>query len=288
MVPEGRVALSLAPIDRATLAYLAYASAMMAAHAGALGPSRLAALLATHGAMAGVALAAPRLRRRAAPLRLLAEFYPLLLDFWLYTEIGILHRTVGVSYDLTVQRWEAALFGGQPSHDWIRAWPWPWLSWLLHAGYLSYYFILAGAPLGLWVEGRRDGARRVLFALMTTFYVCYAIFFLFPVAGPRYLLPLADNPATRTAIARATQDLLNGAAAWGTAFPSSHVAVALVTAVAAFREWRAFGAPFVVAAVLLALGTVYGQFHYAVDALAGAALAGLVLAALARRAGRRA
>jgi membrane-associated phospholipid phosphatase len=36
------------------------------------------------------------------------------------------------------------------------------------------------------------------------------------------------------------------------------------------------------AAVLLAFGTVYGQFHYAVDALAGAALAALVLVSSAK------
>jgi hypothetical protein len=36
---------------------------------------------------------------------------------------------------------------------------------------------------------------------------------------------------------------------------------------------------------LLAVGTVYGQFHYAVDAVAGAAL-GLVVLALGPRGGR--
>ena len=33
--------------------------------------------------------------------------------------------------------------------------------------------------------------------------------------------------------------------------------------------WRAFGAFVVVLAALLTLGTVYGQFHYAIDAIAG-------------------
>jgi len=73
--------------------------------------------------------------------------------------------------------------------------------------------------------------------------------------------------------------LLDGAAAWGTAFPSSHVAVALVASLAASRAWRALGLVLTPAAVLLSPGTAYGQFRYAVDALAGAgaALAALVL-----------
>jgi membrane-associated phospholipid phosphatase len=148
----------------------------------------------------------------------------------------------------------------------------------MHAGYLSYYLILAGAPLGLWLSGRREGARRVTLAMMAAFYLCYAIFLLFPVAGPRYTFPLADNAATATGIARFTQRLLDGGAAWGTAVPSSHVAVSLVAAGVTLGEWRALGAPLLAAAILLTLGTVYGQFHYAVDAVAGAALAAAVVA----------
>jgi membrane-associated phospholipid phosphatase len=98
------------------------------------------------------------------------------------------------------------------------------------------------------------------------------------VAGPRYLWPLADNVATVTPVARFTHALVAGGSAWGTAFPSSHVAVALVVSVSAWREWRGLGRLLVAATVLLALGTIYGQFHYAVDALAGAALGTLVLA----------
>jgi hypothetical protein len=55
--------------------------------------------------------------------------------------------------------------------------------------------------------------------------------------------------------------------------------VALVAAVCAWRGFRPLGAALVPAAVLLALATVYCQFHYAVDALAGATLAAVALTA---------
>ena len=154
----------------------------------------------------------------------------------------------------------------------------------MHAAYLSYYVILAGAPLGLWLRGRREGARRTVFLVMATFYVCYSVFLLFPVAGPRYLFPPAGNAATAVPVAVFAHRLLEGGSAWGTAFPSSHVAAALVAATCAFRGLRPLGAFLLPAAVLLSLATVYCQFHYAVDALAGA---GLALAALFadRRAG---
>jgi membrane-associated phospholipid phosphatase len=112
---------------------------------------------------------------------------------------------------------------------------------------------------------------------MIAFYVCYAVFLFFPVAGPRYLFPMAENAATAIAPAIFTHRLLEQGSAWGTAFPSSHVAVSLVAACEAWRFWRPLGAVLAPAAVLLAFGTVYGQFHYAVDALAGAAVAVAVL-----------
>jgi membrane-associated phospholipid phosphatase len=89
---------------------------------------------------------------------------------------------------------------------------------------------------------------------------------------------LAHNAATAVPPAVLAQDLLNSASSRGTAFPSSHVAAALVAAFCAARAQRLLGLIFVPLAILMSLGTVYGQFHYALDALAGAALAIIVLA----------
>lgn len=270
--------MRLSALDRWTLGYLAFAAAMIATS----GAPRTPLLLAGHALVATVALAGPALRKRGGAPGFIGEFYPLIAAVFLYTAIGLANTARGVSHDSTVQGWEQRIFGAQPSRDWIRAAPWPWLSWLLHAGYLSYYVILAGAPLLLWLSGRRDGARRVTLAMAACFYLCYAAFLVFPVAGPRYAFPRADNAATATAIARGVMRLLDNGAAWGTAFPSSHVAVSLTAAGAALREWRGPGLALMTAALLLTLGTVYGQFHYAVDAVAGTIMAGLVLAAAAQ------
>jgi membrane-associated phospholipid phosphatase len=269
-------------LDRATLAYVLFAAVVMTVRGG----GETWPLVVSHLLLAVTTTAAPRLRARGGAAAFLGEFYPLLVVAGLYGAIGLVNGAAGVSHDARVQGWEQALFGGQPSASWIRAQPWPVLSQVLHTGYLSYYFILAGAPLGLWLRGQRDGARRVLTVLMITFYLCYAVFLLFPVAGPRYSFPLALNPATEVAAAQATRRLLNQGAAWGTAFPSSHVAVSLAASGAALLEWPPLGAVLLVLALLLALGTVYGQFHYAIDALAGALLGGVMvaLAAKARRA----
>jgi membrane-associated phospholipid phosphatase len=271
----------LTPIDVWTLAYLAVASVALASRWSLPIPGRGFLVLAHVLVLLTIFLAAT-LRERH-PGALLAEVYPVIFITAIYDEVGLLNRARGLSFDPLIQTWEAGLFGGQPSFDWIRAVPWPALSIVLHVAYLSYYFIVIGSPLGLWISGRRWGARQTMLRIMATFYVCYTIFLLLPVAGPRYVFPLATNAATAVGIARFTQSLLNSGAAWGTAFPSSHVAVAVVASLSALLAWPRFGAPVVALAGLLTVATVYGQFHYAVDALAGLALGVMMLAVRIRR-----
>jgi membrane-associated phospholipid phosphatase len=266
----------LAPIDRLTLVYLGVASAALAWNWHQPVPLRGLLVLA-HLLLVAVVLASPAARAAAPGGSLVAEAYPLLLAGAIYTEIGVLNSAAGVSYDPLIQAWDQALFGLQPARDWIRAQPWPWLSWPLHLGYLGYYAILAGAPLGLWWSGRRDGARRTLLLMMAAFFLCYSTFLVFPVAGPYYFFPRADNPAKSIAAARLVHRLLDGGAAWGTAFPSSHVAASWAAAVSAWWAWRGLGLVLMLASLLLTLGTVYGGFHYGVDTLTGALVAIAVL-----------
>ncbi len=273
----------LAPIDRATLAYLALALGFTLAYA----PRRLPLLAVLLGVLVATALVAailaPRARRSGPLGQLLAEIYPLLLTPALYTHIGFVNSAHGVAHDALVQQWEQALFGAQVSLAWIRAFPSAAWSTLMHAAYLSYYPILAAAPLGLWFSGRRRESRAAVLAMMTAFFACYSIFFCFPVAGPRYSFAIAHNAATAVPLAVFSRRLLEMGSAWGTAFPSSHVAAALVAAVFAWRGWRRLGAPLLVAALLLTLATVYCQFHYAIDALFGIVVAALVASLLRAR-----
>lgn len=270
--------MALNALDRLTIVFAALFSAAVVLRWPDGRPFPAGLLLFAAGLVL-TALAAPRLRERGGVAGFFGEFYALVLAVFMYTAVGVLNRAAAVSHDLTVQAWEEALFGAQPSLDWIRSASWTWLSWPMHLAYLSYYFIVAGAPLGLLLLGRRREAAGAATLIMAAFYVCYSIFAFFPVAGPRYAFTLARNAATANAAARLTQDLLNSASAWGTAFPSSHVAAAVTAGLAAWSGWRPLGAVLVPLALLMTLGTVYGQFHYAVDALAGLLVAAAVFLA---------
>ena len=234
-------------------------------------------LLGAHALIVALVLLAPRARESGPVGRFLADWYPMLLLPALYGEIGILTLSAGFQNDLMIQRLETWVFGSQISYRWIRESPIVVVSWVLHSCYLAYYPILYAAPLGLWMSNRRDASRHTIFAVMATFYLCYVVFLFFPVAGPRYAFDGAHNAATQVGPARFAAWLLDRGDSWGAAFPSSHVAASVVATGMALRYWRVLGLVLLPFTIGLILAVVYGQFHYAVDALSGLMVAALML-----------
>jgi membrane-associated phospholipid phosphatase len=267
--PLRRVVMQrFASVDLITLLYVAVATTAVLAFSRK-DETEWGWLLVAHGLIIVLVLLAPRARQAGPIGHFLGDWYAMLLLLGLYAEVGMVNVDLGYQHDPTIQRLEQWVFGSQLSYRWIREMPSPVFSWIMHACYLAYYAILSASPLGLWLHGRRDAARRTIFAVMVTFYLCYVVFLFFPVAGPRYAFDLAHNAATETWPALAAQWLLDRGDSWGAAFPSSHVAAAVVAALCALRYWRPLGLALMPFTIGLVLSVVYGQFHYAVDAVAG-------------------
>ncbi len=264
-------------IDIATLAYVALASVAVALSFQGDPIPGWPWLVVAHALLVLLVFLAPRARAGSATARFLGEWYPMLLLAGLYGEIGVLTLDAGFQNDLGIQRFEAWVFGSQVAYRWIREDPNVLVSWILHCCYLAYYPILYASPLGLWLVGKRDAARQTIFAVMVTFYFCYLVFLFFPVAGPRYAFDAAHNAATNVGPARVVQWVLDHGDSWGAAFPSSHVAASVVATGMAMRYSRPLGWVLLPFTAGLTLAVVYGQFHYAVDALAGLVVAAAIL-----------
>lgn len=259
------------PGDVLASAYLA-ATGVLAALSGTrtgflLAGLHLAAMTAIHF-----------LARRPVPRNPVGAFvrlaWPVAVTPLFYMELATLNQLLFPGYfDAVVQGWEQAVFGAQVSvaaSGWYDA---RWFSEILHFGYVSYYLVVPAALLGAWRFGGRNGLERTIFATALGFYLCYLCFAVFPVAGPRYEFARIDGPQTDGFFFQLVHGILERGSAKGTAFPSSHVAATVSAWLAAGRVDRRLLwtlAPF---AVSLSLGTVYGRFHYGVDALAGLAFA---------------
>lgn len=277
-------------VDRLLLAYLAFVSLVAGWRlvVGTGGPE-LWALLAMHGLFVALLALCAHLPAGARAGPWLHDFYPLIIIGALYAEIGILNdqvpRATIFQHDAMIQRWEAALFGLQPSRDWIRNAPSVFWSGLLHLAYFAYYPIILVGPIAVAMRGQRDAARRVILAMMTAYVPCYVIFILFPVAGPYYAFPHPTGPVREVWSAGIVYGVLAQGSSIGAAFPSSHVAATVATTLGILLSWRALGWWFLVLTLLLTVGTVYCQMHYAIDAAVGLVVG--VLGSVMANSGRR-
>jgi len=219
-------------------------------------------------------------------LNFFRHFYPVLLYTGFYRETGELNQMVITRYlDPFFVRLEHRIFGTQPSLAFMQILPlWP-VSEVFYASYFSYYLMIGGVGLALFLRDRRQFFHYVS-VVSFVFYACYLIYIFTPVMGPRvfervidgYELPARFQPSGSLDIPAAIQaGLFFRLMAWiygtfeapGAAFPSSHVAVALTTVYFSFRYLRRIRFLHLLMAFLLCLSTVYCRYHYTVDVVAG-------------------
>jgi membrane-associated phospholipid phosphatase len=211
--------------------------------------------------------------------RALAEVYPIVLVILFYGALDLLtgHGAI-TTHEKAVQQWEAVIFGGQVSREWWQRYPSQFWSTLLHAVYASYYLIVAAGPILFLWRGEERKLRRVVLAVSATYGICFVIFLLYPVAGPNYEFPKPSAEFLNNPPAHLVYALLQRGSSYGAAFPSSHVAAALVAAFVTGMGSRTLGLILAVPSLLLIVAVVYCQMHYALDSLAAVLLAGLVAA----------
>ncbi len=270
------------PADVVVLAYLGVVSALLLASPRGI-PGQ-GALAAVHlGLLAVVALLrfAPRECRGVADF--LRHFYPAMLLPLAYSDLGHLTRLLTGSYfDAQVVQLDQAIFGCQISQVLHTLVPSRFLSEYTHLSYLLYFALVPLVSLPLYGAGRRAELRLVTTTFMATFAACYLTFIAFPVQGPFHHFGPLDPQALQSYFAGLSHWVLHRGSALGTAFPSSHVAAAVVAWMMCRRTLPRLAPWVLVLSVGVFIGTVYGGFHYGADALAGL-LAGIVLAQLGPR-----
>lgn len=139
----------------------------------------------------------------------------------------------------------------------------------------SYLFVYSVGPFGVAVLYSLHKAERTWILLL--FYVlgallAYALFPYFPSEPPRTVFAGQDLPTLDTWMRRANLRVLGGYGIHSSVFPSAHVSSAFSAAfgmLAALPERKRVGWWMLGYACLVSVATVYGRYHYAVDAIAG-------------------
>ncbi|MEK7767542.1 MAG: phosphatase PAP2 family protein, partial [bacterium] len=213
--------------------------------------------------------------------KLARNFYLIPLTMLSFDSLGEMVPYVNPhSYDADLATWDAAVFGVHPT-IWLQRIVTPWLTEIMQIAYASYYFLPIILMVRLSQTHRKQQAVFVEAAttLGLTFFLSYVGYFLLPVSGPRhYLAPLYTVPLTGVLLAGPIANTINALEniKWD-CFPSGHTAVVLVVLSYVWRHARPLLRYYLPVSVLLILATVYCRYHYVLDVLAGAALAGLCL-----------
>ena len=156
----------------------------------------------------------------------------------------------------------------------------PVLPNVLELCYLLVYVMPVAAVAVFHAAGARGRLDRACTILLSATLGAYALYPYFPSEPPRTVFPHSDLPLM-SALRAFNLKILGAYGIHMSVFPSGHAAAAFSCAFAV-RELlpgrRRTGAAFLALAILIAVATVYGRYHFAIDTLAGFALA---LAALA-------
>ena len=158
----------------------------------------------------------------------------------------------------------------------------------LHAFYASYYLYTVGIGVYLFAARRYVDFEKMSCAVIIGYAVSYVVFALVPLWGPRWalvdagLLPVGERRLEGYALTTWINGIQwDGVALKGGAMPSSHTSTGGVFMYWCWRLWRRKGGiPGTIIVAGMALGAVYGRYHYVTDVVAGAVLAavGIVIA----------
>lgn len=221
--------------------------------------------------------------------------YPVMLYTAFYRETGLVNQMFVTGYlDPWVIRAEQSLLGFQPCLAFMDWAPYLWLSEFFYAFYFSYYVMIAGVGIALFLRDRAQ-CHHYVAVVSFVFYLCYLTYIFIPVVGPRLffreingyqlpadLLALAQVPEYPESITHGPffqlmRVIYRHFEAEGAAFPSSHVAIALCTLHFSWRYLPRIRWFHAFAVSMLCLSTVYCRYHYLLDVIFGILTAALLL-----------
>lgn len=139
---------------------------------------------------------------------------------------------------------------------------------------LSYLLVYVAVPAGaatLVMAGHAERVDRFWTVVLLAEFACYGMLPWVQTRPPRTREP--DGDAGVRGVRRLNLRLVNGASIQANTIPSGHAAGAVATALAVGAVIPSAGVVFGVLAASIAVSTVLGRYHYAVDTLLGVTVA---------------
>ncbi len=221
----------------------------------------------------------------AAVREFLRDWLPMALFVLAYREMGWFAMDKrGTRLEQALNVWDRFLFQDMHLREAVEA-TGILLPGTLELSYLLVYAVPVYCVVLLYVYRRRAHVDAVVTLYAIGLLGAYAVLPYFPSEPPRVIFPGEWEPTVTTVFRRFNQAIVGGYGIHTSVFPSAHVSGAFA---AFFALWRVFGLQHwtawtaLVYAILVAVATVYGRYHYAADCVAGIAVSIAALAVTIR------
>jgi hypothetical protein len=219
-------------------------------------------------------------------LQVLRDWYPLPLMLLAYREMGWFSpETHSFRFEHGWVVWDRRILNDAGLRDIIESMG-AVLPSLLEVSYSLVYAIAPFCMGWLYYKRRQQQVREFHLQFLASIFLAYALNPYFPSEPPRTVFPGEDLPGVVTVFRELNLALVGNYGIHLSVFPSAHCSGAFGAAFAMRRlapEEPWLGRILMLLAVSIATATVYGRYHYAVDAVAGFWLAALVALACHKR-----
>jgi membrane-associated phospholipid phosphatase len=220
-------------------------------------------------------------------LSFIRSYYPVLLYLYFFESTSATNRVFFTNWlDPFFSGIDKSIFGYLPSLQWGLSFTNPWMREWLYFSYFSYYLMIMGLPVLFYIR-RRQAVDEMVFVLSAVFYFCYFIYSWLPVIGGRFIPQAMEITKQAGGVFPSVMAFIyTHSPHLGGAFPSSHVAIALVISLLGLEHFPRTGIVMLFITFFLAIATVFCHYHWFIDTVFGV-LTGLVGFFVARSKFRR-
>lgn len=213
-------------------------------------------------------------------LRIVRDWSPLVLILLVYENFhDLTHLIRRTTVDADLRRFDEMLFGVEPTLA-LDPYVTPWLNEYMTFAYALYLFFPSVMLVRLYARDEFLQFRELGLALSMAYYLGLVGYVTVPAVGPRFFLADAfHTPLTGWLTGMAAEAWSSLESVNRDCFPSLHTAITTVSLIYMWRlraRWPAGSWILAVSAPLIVslwASTIYLRYHYAVDVLAGWALA---------------
>jgi len=212
---------------------------------------------------------------------LIRGWYPVLLIPITYKELSYLIPLIHPhDFDATLAGIDQRLFGVHPT-VWLERFTLPPLTEVLQLTYSSYYFLPLVLGVVLWRKGWFEKFDFWVFIVVLGFYVSYLGYVAVPAIGPRFLPSILEAqtiPLTGVWLFQPLREMLDRAEGiTRDCFPSGHTELTLLVLYYARTFHRKVFWWLLPLGTGVIVSTVYLRYHYVIDVVAGALVAGAIV-----------